>query len=284
MPTIKYDSTPALRHPLRLLYSMWTDLLASRDLAWRLFIRDLKARHRASILGYLWILLPPLAITGTFLLLQKAKVMNVGELPVPYPLYVITGTTFWQLFADAVQSPLKIVNQSKSMLVKINFPREALILTAAMETLFTFAVRISILAICLLLFHTHPSTLNSNLILLPIAITGILIVGLSIGVLLTPFGVLFQDFSQGIPLALSAWLIATPIAYPASQASGLLSQINQYNPLSSLIDWPRSLILSIDSSSQFFCITITAISIALATIAWGLFRIALPHVISRIGS
>lgn len=281
MQTTRYNAEPALRRPAQMVRDMAADLRASRELGWRLFLRDLKAKYRASLLGYVWVVLPPLAVTATFLLLQQAKVMNVGELPVPYALYVLAGTTFWQLFADAVQAPLKIVSQSKSMLVKINFPREALILAAALESLFTFAIRLTILCLCLPFFGL---ALDPGLLAMPVAVVGLLVSGLAIGVLLTPFGILFQDFSQGLPLALSVWLIATPIAYPASQASGFLQTINKLNPLTPLIDWPRSLFLPIDSSASSAALALTAVMLGIALLAWILFRIALPHIIARIGS
>lgn len=282
--TIRYTALPALRQPSEFVRSAFRDLAASKELAWRLFLRDLKAKYRASILGYVWLLLPPVAVTATFLLLQSAKVMNVGELGVPYALYMLAGTTFWQLFADAMQAPLRIVNQSKTMLVKINFPRESLVLAAAYETVFSFIIRFAILLCCLPAFGVSLTTAFPGVLLVPIAAIGLLAAGLSIGVLLTPFGILFQDFSQGLPLVLSVWLIATPIAYASNPGSGILYTINHYNPLTYLVDWPRALILPLESSSQTTCFIISFATLAIAAIAWTLFRIALPHIVARIGS
>lgn len=281
---IRYNSVPALRQPSQFVRSMITDLVASRELGWRLFLRDLKAKYRASILGYLWLLLPPLVVTATFLLLQKAKVMNPGDLPVSYPLYILAGSTFWQLFADAAQTPMRLVNQSKSMLVKINFPREALIMAAALECLFSFCIRIAILYAYLPIFDLPPDTMGAGLFLAPISALGLLVAGLALGVLLTPFSILFQDFSQGVPLLLSLWLMATPVAYAASPSNGLLSTINRFNPISSLVELPRSLALNLETTALNACLVTTCFTLLLTLIAWALFRIALPHLISRIGS
>ncbi len=102
--------------------------------------------------------------------------------------------------------------------------------------------------------------------------------------LLTPFGILFQDFSQGVPLALSLWLIATPVAYVGDSNRGFLATVNQFNPLSHLVDWPRSLVLPLESSAQLSCLAITGTTFLLALVAWILFRISIPHIIARIGS
>lgn len=280
---IRYDASPALRDPRRLANQMIHDLAAARELAWRLFVRDLKAKYRASILGYLWVLLPPLAVTATFLLLQQAKLMNVGELPVPYALYVLAGSTFWQLFADSVQAPLKIVSQSKGMLTKINFPRESLILAGAMDALFTFVIRSGLLLASFAYFDIKLP-METNVLLLPIAAFGLLIVGLAIGVFVTPFGMLFQDFSQGLPLALSLWLIATPVAYVGENVSGAIAQINAYNPLTQLIEVARGILLSqpnLNYAAWGYTISIAMFG---GLISWLLFRVALPHIVARIGS
>src|SRR5688572_8602865 len=42
----KYSSVSRLRNPLELFASMGRDLMLSRELAWRLFIRDMSAQYR----------------------------------------------------------------------------------------------------------------------------------------------------------------------------------------------------------------------------------------------
>ena len=36
----------------KLMHNMWSDLLASRELAWRLLVRNISAQYRQSLLGY----------------------------------------------------------------------------------------------------------------------------------------------------------------------------------------------------------------------------------------
>src|ERR1041385_6310593 len=99
-----------------MLGSMVRDVRASRELAWRLFMRDISARYRQSVLGYVWAFLPPLATTFTFVLLNRSGVFSTGETAVPYAAYVMIGTLLWQVFADAINSPIKTVTSAKAML------------------------------------------------------------------------------------------------------------------------------------------------------------------------
>lgn len=58
---VVYTPESQLRRPRDLVQSMWQDLLASRELAWRLMVRDISAQYRQSFLGIFWAFLPPIA-------------------------------------------------------------------------------------------------------------------------------------------------------------------------------------------------------------------------------
>ena len=77
--------------------------------------------------GY-WTLIIPLANTAVWLFLTSSKVVQVEATPVPYPVFVFTGTLLWSILLDALNAPMQQVNANKALLAKINFPREALIL------------------------------------------------------------------------------------------------------------------------------------------------------------
>ena len=62
---------------------MFSDLLASRELAWRLFVRDTSAKYRQTFLGYAWALLPAVATTLVWTLLNSSKILQVGETDIP---------------------------------------------------------------------------------------------------------------------------------------------------------------------------------------------------------
>jgi lipopolysaccharide transport system permease protein len=277
------SSTPALKQPRQFFAQLLADLLASRELAIRLFLRDLKAKYRQSFLGYFWLIFPPLALTGSFVLMQKSNLLTTGaDLEVPYALFALAGMLFWQGFSDAVTMPIRIVAQSKSMLVKLNFPREALILAAMLEVSFTFSIRLIIFLGFGLLLGLKFSV---ALCFLPLIFLGLLVVGTGIGVLLTPASLLFSDFAQGLPLLMSFGLICTPVAYIA-QPDTLLGTINQWNPLVPLIGLGRATLLNTPLDPTFallaLCISLTGGAILL--FGWVLYRLSLPHIIARIGS
>jgi lipopolysaccharide transport system permease protein len=257
---------------------MFSDLWIGKGLAWRLFLRDIKAQYRQTLLGLLWVFLPPVATTFAFVLLNKGKLLSSPEgLSVPYPVFVLVGTLCWQTFADALNSPLRILTVSGSMLVKINFPRESLILSAMLHAGFNSLVRLIIIVPVFTYFDLffQPSALMS---LLPLFI--LLCSGTVIGVIISPFGMLFHDVQKSLPLLLNFWMLLTPVIY-TSPSGGLLGTIVKYNPVSPLVVAGRNWILNGFGSIDSAFLMVTAATVTLAFWGWLIFRLSLPIIIER---
>ena len=274
-----YTPESAIRHPRKLLKEMFTDLFASRELAWRLFVRDFSARYRQSFLGYIWAFLPPIVSTFTFVLLNRSGVLKTGETSLPYPAYVMIGTLLWQVFADSIQSPIRTVTAAKSMLAKINFPREAILLSGVLEVVVNFLIRLVLLAAIFIYFKIIPPV---TMPLALIAIFAILCLGFMIGIILTPIGLLYTDINHVLTMALSFLMLFTPVVY-SPPSTGMLSIITKINPVSPLIVTAREW-LAVGNSSQLLpalCVFI-ATMILLFT-GWILYRLAMPILVERMG-
>ena len=120
-------------------------------------MRDISAQYRQSVLGILWALINPLTTTAIWRFLSTSRLVQVAETGLPYPVFVFTGTLLWTILMDAFNAPLGQVNANKALLAKINFPREALILTGIYQTLFNAAIKIGILLLVLPFVGVHAS-------------------------------------------------------------------------------------------------------------------------------
>jgi lipopolysaccharide transport system permease protein len=63
---------------------MFRDLLAGRELAWRLTIRDISAQYRQTALGLIWAFILPLAHTITWIFLNSSGIVKVSDTGIPY--------------------------------------------------------------------------------------------------------------------------------------------------------------------------------------------------------
>lgn len=280
LPEVVYTPESQLRHPGRLLRGMMRDLMASRELAWRLFIRDISAQYRQTALGYFWALLPPLVTSLVFILLNYSNVMRIEGTGIPYPAYVIMGTVFFSLFMDALNAPLKLVSASKGMLAKINFPREALLLSATGQVLFSFAIKMALLFVVLVIFRVP---VKPTVILAPIPLAGLLLLGTLLGILLVPVGLLYQDITHGLTVASTGIMFLTPVVYPPPK-NGLLATMIGYNPLTPLLMSARDFTLEGLGSYTAGMVSVVLVTLVLSFVAWVLFRLALPILIERLGA
>ena len=279
LKTTVYTPGSQLNDPGRLFREMLADLLASRELAYRLIVRNFSAQYRQTVLGYIWAFLPPVVTSLAFLFLGKSGVLNVGDTEIPMVAYMLISTTLWQLIADAVNAPLRLCTSSKAMLTKINFPREALILAGVGETLLTFGIRLVLIAGVMLWFRIPvPITI----LLFPLGVFSLLALGTCVGVLLTPIGVLYEDISKSLPIFLTFWMMLTPVVY-APRDAGLHDRL-QINPATALLVATRDWLTTGGTPSLAGFLIVTITSVLCLAAGWVLYRLAMPHLIARIGS
>ncbi len=280
LPETIYTPESRLRQPKQLWRDMWRDLLASRDLAWRLMVRDISAQYRQSFLGIFWAFVPPIVAATGLTLASNAKVLNIGATDIPYPAYVMFSMALWQTFVEALNGPIQAVMAAKPMLARINFPREAIILSQVGQVFFNFGIKLILIAALFLIFQIP---LSWTVVLAPVALIHLVMLGTAIGLILAPLGALYEDVSRGLTLATSAWLFLTPVIYPPPQ-TGLFAQLVRWNPVTPLLVAVRELSTSgmISEPGQFGFASFLAIVGLLCS--WMIYRIAMPLVIERISA
>jgi lipopolysaccharide transport system permease protein len=232
------------------------------------------------LLGYFWAFIPPLFTTMIWVFLNSQNILDVGDPGMPYPLFVLTGTVLWQTFADALDSPLKVVSESKPMLAKINFPREALILTSFGLVLFNFVIRLVLLVAVFAWYKISPPT---SILLVPIGVFALILLGMMIGLLLTPFGILYHDIGRAIAIGTQAWFFLTPVIYPPPQSSWAATLVN-LNPVTPLLQTTREWLITGETTLLPGFFWVTGISLIMLFAGWVIFRIAMPHLIARMSA
>jgi lipopolysaccharide transport system permease protein len=275
-----YSPESPLRHPVTFLRSMLKDLLLSRELAWRLFVRDFSAQYRQSLLGYAWVFIPPLAASLPFVFLNSQGIVKVGATPIPYPAFAMVGTIIWQVFVDALNSPLKAITVSRVMLTRINFPKEAILLAGLADVGLSLLIRLLLLALVFIAFRIVPP---ATVILFPLGLIGLAVFGLMLGVLITPLGLLYKDVQQSLPVATTFLMLLTPVVYPTPK-NGIAVALANLNPLTPLVNTARDwLTVGVAPQAGTFFVTL-AVTIVLFVAFWTAYRITLPHLIARMGN
>lgn len=266
------------RGGLRVWKEMFLELVNTRELTWRLFIKDLKAKYKQSILGVFWAFIMPFVMIGSFIYLSKAGVVDVGTTNIPYPLFALLGISFWQLFATGLASCTNSIVAAGGVIVKINFPKKTLVIAALGQTIFEFAIRLILVGLAFLYYQIVPSW---HVILIPIAVIPVLLITLSLGFFLSLLNAVVRDVANIVAVLIPFLMLITPVMY-VPKAGGFTALVNRYNPMSSLVIFLRDLVLGNQVSlfpDYFF---ISLFSIVLFLFAWKAMHIIEPRLAERV--
>ena len=78
-------------------------------------------------------------------------------------------------------------------------------------------------------------------------------------------------------------MLLTPVVYPLP-SSGLAASVGAYNPLTPLITTTRDWLISGAAPHLGGFVLVSAVAVLLLAFGWAAYRLALPHLISRLGN
>lgn len=262
------------------LRSLFTGFPQARELAWRFFLRDTRASHRQSLLGYFWVVFPPLVNTLVWVMLNKSDVIRIDSGAVPYPLFVLAGTVLWTAFNGAIMASMGVVGEARGVLAKVNFPHESLVYTAFLKSLVDAAIP-AVLLLPALLIYQIP--LHTAALLFPVSLIAALLLGLALGLILVPIASLYADVGRAVQLALRFGFFVTPVIFPLPVA-GLARSFMCLNPLTPIIVSGRTWLAGSGEAMPMTFVAVLAGSVLLAAIGLLFFKVAMPHLIERLSS
>src|SRR6266545_644467 len=174
-----------------------------------LVLRDLQARSRQAYLGYLWLVVQPLLMTGAFSFLVQRVLGRGDQSDVPYPLFLLAALVPWQFFANSLTDSAESLVKNVDLVRQVFFPREILAIYPIFARLVDVLVGCLVLAVFMVYFHVPPSG----------------------WVMLVP------------PILLIVMLYAVPVLYPLEAVPTGLRPIYDLNPLAHLVDAFRAAVL-----------------------------------------
>lgn len=263
-----------------MVQEMGRDLILCRGLAWQLIIRDIRTQYRQAALGVVWAFLLPAATAAIWLLLRSSGAVNIGHTKLPYTAFVISGTLLWAIFMDAVNAPLQQVQLAKPMLAKVNFRREALLVSGVGQTAFNAIIKLLVLVVALRFLGIQP---GGTVVFLPLAVFAMILLGTAMGLILVPVGLLYSDVGRGLPLLLQFLMFLCPVVYPIP-AQGQIGEIMRWNPLTPLLVTARESLTGAGISQPGAGLAVLAGTILILSFGWLAYRAAMPVLIERMSA
>jgi len=274
-----YEPNYLLKAGIRVWPEMLNELIEYRGLIWRLMVRDISARYRQSILGIFWSFLNPLFATIIFLVLKNNQILSISETIFPYAAYVFFGQMIWLLFSQGLTAAANSLISSSSLLTKINFPKEVIVISALGQTILEFMVRIPVL---ILLFMWVGFVPRPTIVLIPVILLPLLLLVFGLGLILALVNAVIRDIGSMLIIVLSVAMFASPVIYPPPTVWPLAFWINYVNPVSGFLIAAQDLAAKgyIADPAGYFSAVLFSIVILLA--GWRVFHLVEPKIAERI--
>ncbi len=226
--------------PRALFASFW----GNRELIVQLTRREVLSRYRGSILGLAWSFFNPLLMlvvyTFVFSVIFKARWGPNEESTADFAIVLFVGLIIHGLFAECVNRAPGLILANVNYVKKVMFPLEILPWVAAGSALFHCAVSIAVLLTAQLVFQ---HTLASTVVFLPIVLVPLLFATMGFAWFLASIGVYVRDIGQTIGIFTMVLLFLSPVFYPADALPENYRFLLLLNPLTSVIEDARRVLI-----------------------------------------
>ncbi len=217
-----------------------------RQLVRQLAVRDLKARYKVSVLGFLWSLLRPLltivVMAGVFSMLD----LKSERYDVSYPTLLLASYIPWFFFSTTLLEGTQALLSNANLIKKVYAPRVVYPTAVVASNLVNFLSSFLVLLLIVFVFTSAKPTWM--LLQLPLVIFFHSILTLGFCYLASALNVLYRDTTQVMEFGVFVWFYITPVLYDVLEVFNRLPRWGQVlyfaNPMAGMIEWYRYILLN----------------------------------------
>lgn len=220
---------------------MWHSLVRlvkHRALIQTLVVRELKARYRGSVLGYLWTFVHPLMLLGVYTFVFTyvfSPPRAEGQSTQPYALFLFCGLLPWTWFSSAVLEASNSLLANGNLIKKILFPAEILPTVSVVHNGVNFLLGLPIYAVFWIWFKPGGQTVHLLWLPAVILVQGVFTLGLAYFV--AAITVHFRDVKDLLANLLTLWFFASPVIYALDFIQNdTLRGLLELNPMTHVIE------------------------------------------------
>ncbi|HEY8966641.1 MAG TPA: ABC transporter permease [Candidatus Methylacidiphilales bacterium] len=214
----------------------WRELWSYRDLFWVLVRRDFVARYKQSILGPLWFVVQPLALTLLFTVVfgHFGKLSTDGA---PKPAFYMGGLVLWNYFLTLFTGTSNVLAGNSHLFSKVYFPRLVLPLAGALSQTLQLLLNFALF----LVFYAasgayHWGDAVRGLLLFPFLAAYVAAFSLGAGLVASACSARYRDFSYLSTFATQGLMFATPVLFPLSSVPEAWRPLVALNPLAFAVE------------------------------------------------
>jgi lipopolysaccharide transport system permease protein len=203
--------------------------------------REIAARYRGSMIGWLWMLVHPLLLLAVYTVvfsgIFKMKWGSQVDSHAQFATVVFAGLVVHGFFAECLGRAPGLVLANANYVKRVVFPLEVLPWICVLTALFHTAVNLAVLTVFVAIGSQHvPVTvLYVPLILLPL-----LMITVGATWFIAALGAYLRDIEQVIGLVITLFLFLSPVFYPLAAVPAEYRGIVAWNILTPIIESVRA--------------------------------------------
>jgi ABC-type polysaccharide/polyol phosphate export permease len=237
------------------------------DFVFLLTKKEIKARYKRTLLGFLWVILNPflqmLIIGLIFQFFVPMKIEN-------YFLFLFAGLLPWNFFSTSLLRATPLIVQERSLIQKAAFPRELMVVSAVLANLFHTLVA----SLVFLLFLSFLKTslivgiffFFSSLFLVCLLFVFLLFFTLATCLIVAALYVKIRDLIFIVQLSVQLLFYSVPVIYSLDMLPELFRKLLYFNPLVGFIEFFRFIVLgtvaNFESLTLICCFSVTYLILA----------------------
>jgi ABC-2 type transport system permease protein len=202
-------------------------ILAYREMLKSTVSKEIRARYKGSVLGFLWTFLNPLLQLFVYSIVF-GYFLRISIPGVSFTLFLFVGIVPWTCFSSSLLMGLSVIVSNANLLKKVYFPRLILPLSSVIGNIVNLLLTLCILFPVLWLSGLPPNI--NYLYLVPILILQAML-NFGFTLMLSAAFVYFRDLEHLLNVALMAWMYITPIIYNPDTIPGRLFHFLKLNPM-----------------------------------------------------
>lgn len=237
----QYQASWKYLNPIGTISGIWK----YRDLLSQLVRRNIETRYKGTMMGLVWMVVTPLVMlsvyTFIFGVIFKARwSAGLGDSKAAFALVLFCGMTMFNIFSESVNGSVGIVTGNPNYVKKVVFPLEILPVSAVLSAFFFGLIWIGILFVGISLV-LHKICLTS--ICLPLVFIPLILFSCGFAWFVASLGVFLRDLTHVIGILLQVLYFMTPIFYSAEMVPASLRPILLLNPLTSIVQSTRQILM-----------------------------------------
>lgn len=199
------------------------------ELLWGMTEKELRARYKYTIFGFLWLVANPIL---QMLIIGFVFTFFVKEPVEHYYYFLFIGLLVWNFFSLSLTKATPSIVNERSLIKKAYFPRAVIPLSILLSNFihFIFAFLLFFIPIFFL------GTLSVETFPYLIGAMGFLVLFTTgISLFTSALNVRFRDVNFFVQAILMVWFYATPIVYSLTQMPANLLWLWRFNPMTSIL-------------------------------------------------